>query len=64
MDVPTEPTLEMLIAGCTALSTQEAKDAIMAAQLSGGGNNAVARTKMRLRWIAMVTAAGDTKCTG
>lgn len=50
-----EPTDEMIAAGCDALYSKAARQVLMAAELSGD-RHAVERTKMRLRWSAMLTA--------
>jgi hypothetical protein len=42
-------------AGCRALTTPEAREALMAAELSGRDFK-FQRTKMRLRWKAMIRA--------
>ena len=50
-----EPTEEMLLAGCLAISKLP-KSVLMEAELSGD-KHAMARLKMKARWIAMIEAA-------
>lgn len=61
---PVEPTDEIVAAGCDALYSKASRQALMAAELSGD-RHAVERTKMRLRWSAMLSvilkpATGET----
>ncbi len=57
--VPVEPNNTVVTAGCFALDGPAAREALMAAMLSGD-RHAVGQTKMRLRWAAMVAAASST----
>ncbi len=54
--VPVEPSGDVITAGCLALGGAAAREALMAAMLSGD-RHAVAHTKMRIRWHAMLAAA-------
>ncbi len=58
--VPVEPNNTVVTAGCFALDGPAAREALMAAMLSGD-RHAVGQTKMRLRWAAMLAAANDGK---
>lgn len=51
--VPLAAPEDAVIAGCQALDGRTAREALMAAMLSGRRHE-VARTKMRLRWAAML----------
>jgi hypothetical protein len=65
--VPLEPTKEMLKAGCIALDKPDAQAKLMSAELNPVGSKriSVARTKMRLRWKAILSVVppADRGCT-
>lgn len=54
--VPVKPSVAMLMAGAMALKTQDARDALMSAELSSDPHS-IGRTKMLIRWHAMLRQA-------